>query len=730
MNSRFAAMTRFLRRSHALAGRTRTRARKAPRLWADVQALEDRTVLSDWSITSATANITLSENGTTETYTGITDGDPYALDDECFADASELAFLNSLSVGVESGTIASGYGYPSSAPGQASASLEGAAQIYPAPGDGMGASVLVQVSARTGPGESSDFGDSSGNGQIGPLSGSGAFLAHIGDTLDFSFSSMASTPDGYLDSYWGEYFDVTLVPVIASPTLVTTASPATVTLDGSGVPTLTDSAVLSGGNAETGSINFALTNPNGAVVDTESVPVNGDGTYTTPNGYTLPPPETNSDAGTYTWTASYSGDNNNNPANDQGGSAEQTVVSVSPASPTLTTTASPAVTLDSSGAPTLSDSAVLAGGRSETGNITFTLSGPGGFSYTQTDPVSDDGTYTASTTLPSSGPVAGTYTWTASYSGDANNYPANDQGGSAEQTVVSPASPTLTTTASPAITLGSNGAPTLTDSAALSGGYSETGNITFTLSGPGGFSYTQTDPVSGDNTYTASATLPASGQVAGGYTWTASYGGDANNNPANDQGGSAEQTVVSPASPTLTTTASPAITLGSNGAPTLTDSAALSGGYSETGNITFTLSGPDGFSYSQTDPVSGDETYYAASPLPTTGGVAGTYTWSASYSGDSNNSTASDQGGSAEQTVVSPASPTLVTTASFTAGNVVGSAIPQDSAVLSGGYHESGAITFTLTAPDGSVVDTEQVTPNGDGVYTTSNANVATQVGT
>src|SRR5690349_14839677 len=76
------------------------------------------------------------------------------------------------------------------------------------------------------------------------------------------------------------------------------------------------------------------------------------------------------------------------------------------------------------------------------------------------------------------------------------------------------------------------------------------------------------------------------------------------------------------------------------------------------------------------------------------------------------------------------ASPTLVTTASFAAGNVVGSAVPQDSAVLSGGDQESGLLTFTLTAPDNSVVDTETITPNGDGTYNTNNLSLATQVGT
>src|SRR5204862_7005923 len=65
----------------------------------------------------------------------------------------------------------------------------------------------------------------------------------------------------------------------------------------------------------------------------------------------------------------------------------------------------------------------------ETGTITFTLTGPGGFSYSQTDTVNGNGTYTAGDTLGTSGLVAGTYTWSAVYSGDGNNLTAQDQGG-------------------------------------------------------------------------------------------------------------------------------------------------------------------------------------------------------------------------------------------------------------------------------------------------------------
>jgi hypothetical protein len=499
----------------------------------------------------------------------------------------------------------------------------------------------------------------------------------------------------------------------ASPMLVTTASPTTVTLPPP-VPTiLTDSAVLSGGYFPTGSIVFTLTGPGGFSF-TQTDTVTGNGTYTAST--TLP--TTATVAGTYTWTAIYGGDGNNNGANDQGGIAEQTVVP--PASLTLVTIASPNVTLPTEppGTVKLTDSAFLSGGQSPTGNIVFMLTGPGGFSFTQTVTVSGNGTYTASTTLPTTGMVAGTYTWTAHYGGDANNKPANDQGGIAEQTVVRPASPTLVTTASPlAITL-STTSPKLNDTAHLEGGYNPTGTLLFTLMQGSTTVFTQTDTVTGNGTYTtAGLTLPTTATVTGTYTWTVAYSGDTNNKPANDQGGITEQTVVSPASPTLVTTASSATTLGGSTAPTLTDSAVLSGGYFPTGNIVFMLTGPGGFSFTQTVTVSGNGTYTASTTLPTT--LVGTYTWTAHYGGDGNNNAANDQGGAAEQVTVAPFSPTLVTTASPGVTLSTTAPILTDSAVLSGGLNPTGNIVFTLTGPGGFSFP-DVVTVNGDGTYTSS----------
>jgi hypothetical protein len=192
----------------------------------------------------------------------------------------------------------------------------------------------------------------------------------------------------------------------------------------------------------------------------------------------------------------------------------------------------------------ISDSAVVTNAYNATGSVVFVLKLGTTQVYTTSDPLTGDGngTYGASYTLPTTGTVVGTYTWSVSYVGDGNNNGAVDQGGAAEQTVVSQASPSLVTTANPTGTnyVGTS-APTLSDSAVLSGGYYETGTITFTLTGPGGFSYIQMDPVSGNGAYTATT---ATETQAGLYTWTAVYSGNANNKGAHDQGGAAEQVTI------------------------------------------------------------------------------------------------------------------------------------------------------------------------------------------
>ena len=218
----------------------------------------------------------------------------------------------------------------------------------------------------------------------------------------------------------------------ANPTLSTTPHPAKVTL-GPTSRTLKDSADLSGGSSPTGSLIFTLF-LDGNLQDSETVTVSGNGTYTTPVGFTT------STAGTYQWDATYNGDGNNNPVSDTNNPDEQVVVS--PAKPVLTTTPHPArVTLGKT-PPTLKDSAVLSGGSSPTGSITFTLF----LGTTQLDTefvtVSGNGTYTTPTGFTTS--TVGTYQWDATYSGDANNKAVSDTNNPREQVVVSKSSPAPT----------------------------------------------------------------------------------------------------------------------------------------------------------------------------------------------------------------------------------------------------------------------------------------------
>ena len=299
------------------------------------------------------------------------------------------------------------------------------------------------------------------------------------------------------------------------------------------------------------------------------------------------------------------------------------------------------------------------------------------------------------------------------------------------------ASPTITTTASPATATLGTSAPTISDSAVVTGADNATGSLSFVLDLGNTQVYSTSDPLTGDGngTYGASYTLPTTGTVTGTYTWHVSYAGDALNNSAVDQGGTAEQTVVSAASPTLVTTASPngTITLGTT-SQTLSDSADLEGAYFPSGSITFSLSYNGGTPFFvASDPVSHNGTPdYGASYtlLSNCSQVTGTYDWSAVYSGDGNNNTASDPGTSdQEQVTVSAATPTITVSAGPPV--VLGTGVKLTaSAMLAGGYYETGSITFTLYNPSNTPVDTETATVSGNGTYTTPSGYLPSIAGT
>ena len=83
------------------------------------------------------------------------------------------------------------------------------------------------------------------------------------------------------------FIGLALVTLVAcgKSTVSTTAGPGGL----AGSTTVTDTATLSGGYKPTGTITFNLfptADCSGAPVDTETVTVSGNGTFTTPTGYT------------------------------------------------------------------------------------------------------------------------------------------------------------------------------------------------------------------------------------------------------------------------------------------------------------------------------------------------------------------------------------------------------------------------------------------------------------
>src|SRR3989442_373938 len=251
----------------------------------------------------------------------------------------------------------------------------------------------------------------------------------------------------------------------------------------------------------TGTITFTLYGPNDAtctvVAFTDTKPVSGNADYTSSSFTAI-------QAGTYRWIASYSGDLNNNAAGPTACADAAEAVEVTKASPALVTTATPA---SGTVGVTLNDAATLSGGSSPTGSITFTLFDPdqatctGTPRFTQTVPVTGNGTYSTTGGFVTDKP--GTWRWRASYSGDGSNNLVST-GCDDEQVAISKASPALSTTASGSVVAGGS----VKDVAHLTLGTNPTGTITFTLYGPNDatctvVAFTDTKPVSGNADYTS-----------------------------------------------------------------------------------------------------------------------------------------------------------------------------------------------------------------------------------
>jgi hypothetical protein len=230
---------------------------------------------------------------------------------------------------------------------------------------------------------------------------------------------------------------------------------------------------------------------------------------------------------------------------------------------------------------------------------------------------------------------------------------------------------------------------------------------------------------------------------AGRYCWRATWSGDsANGIPGSSDASAGECFTVNPVTPTLATTAGPAVNLGQS----VSDSATLTGtatqpanpvinltgtgGAAAGGTITFKLYGPDNCtSLAYTSPavtVSGNGTYGTPDPhfVPT---AAGTYHWVAVYSGNLPNTTGTDHNtactDAAEDVVVSTVASMLSSAQKW---------VPNDSVTVSApaGGDMTGTVSFDLYQSadcSGSAIYSTTAAVAGSSPQTVSTANTTAQ---
>jgi hypothetical protein len=440
----------------------------------------------------------------------------------------------------------------------------------------------------------------------------------------------------------------------------------------------------------------------GTALAQSSATVSGEGQYLSED---FEPPT----AGSYYWTARYSGDEGGNePAESVCGATSV----VAKASLEMTGSASSATLGE-----TISDEVTLSGGFSPGGKVSFSVYGP-----TDTGCETPLKTTTATvageeaTSADFTPQQAGEFRWSASYEGDADNEPFFlDCEASGQTSTVAKASPGLTGTATTTVVVGS----TITDQATLSGGFDPDGQIVFRAYGPGDATcggtpaYEATVSVNGNGKYSPAGFAPGPGV----YRWTAEYEGNGNNESADlNCNASGQSSTVTKATPGLTGSASS----GQVGTD-IHDAVTVTGGFSPSGEVTFSVYAPGDTLCATalevfTAPIVGGK----ATSGDFSAEQAGEFRWEASYPGDDDNEAAELPCNSANQTsAVAKASPGLAGTATSTI--VVGGTIT-DQVTLSAGFTPKGQIVFRSYGPGdatcgGTPAYEATVSVNGNGSY-------------
>jgi hypothetical protein len=490
----------------------------------------------------------------------------------------------------------------------------------------------------------------------------------------------------------------------ATPTIATMAT-ANSSVGGATSDTATVTGAASPAAAPTGTVTFTAFTTGDcsgtAAFTSAAIPLAGG-----------PPPTANSGTfnptapGTYNWVAAYSGDTNYNSVTGACLAANESSV-IGKATPTLATSATSAAF-----GAAVSDTATVTGAASPapapTGTVTFTAfantSCTGTPAFTSAaiplaggpPPTANSGAF-----IP---PAVATYNWIAAYSGDTNYTAVTGTClASGETSTMTKATPTITTSATPSVILGNAIADTATVTGAASPAAAPTGTVTFTLFNNAGCTGSAYDtwanqPLAGGPPPTAisGGTLPT---VAGAYYWIATYNGDTNYNTVSGLCGDAGETsVITKASATIATSATPTAVLGNP----ISDTATVTGAASAptpTGTVTFTAF--TNTSCTGTPAFTSTPMTLAGGPPPTANSgpfsppAAATYNWIASYSGDGNyNAVSGACLATNETSTVTKATPSITTQATSTAP--AGGSI-SDTATVTGAATPAAAPTGTVT---------------------------------
>src|SRR5207249_2688500 len=436
----------------------------------------------------------------------------------------------------------------------------------------------------------------------------------------------------------------------------------------------------------------------------------------------------------------YSGDGNNNRV-----SSSCELLTVNKAGPFLATIikdqAGPTVTSVIIGA-SVHDTSTITGGFQPTGTVTYDFFTNGAC----TAPGSSVGIVTvtggivpdSSTVTPAN---AASYSFNATYSGDGNNNPSAS---TCEPLTVLQSGTTITTAIK-------NSAGTVVSSVVVGSPVHDTAVITgstSTASGTATYNFFNNGVCGGtaasSQTVTvANALVPDSSNAtptpAGIYSYNVTYSGDSNNQGAKS---SCEPLTVNKTIPTIATSLSSAsVTAGAS----ITDSSILANSFQASGSVT----------YNQFSGATCTGTATAVSTVTVTNGIvpnsasitpvpAGSFSFSAVYSGDPNNNGAASP---CELLTVNKTSPTI-TTAISSAITTVGSSV-SDSSTLSSFFQAAGSVTYhefigatcagsstvvsVVTVTNGVIPNSASVTPTPAGSYSfdaaysgDANNNVAT----